>query len=191
MFINIYTYIFIEFISHQQMTSKSLWNDGIHLLDTGKSILGQNFEDRASFFSFLFLRNDSFLTNRHFQETIRTIDFEFKTKWPLWKTNLFWLLWAVIIACKKCTLHFLKRALDAKYRHKEMKALWLDKLILDHLNINSIRNKFEALKFTIDHDIDIFFVSESKLVDSFPTAQFLIKAFSAPKDVRLSWRHII
>ena len=52
MFINIYTYIFIEFISHQQMTSKSLWNDGIHLLDTGKSILGQNFEDRASFFFF-------------------------------------------------------------------------------------------------------------------------------------------
>ena len=31
-----------EFIDHQQITTKSLWNDGIHLLDARKSILGQN-----------------------------------------------------------------------------------------------------------------------------------------------------
>ena len=44
-----------------------------------------------------------------------------------------------------------------------MKAQSSDKLILFHLNINSIRNKFEALKF---------------ITDSFPSAQFLIKGFS-------------
>ena len=55
-----------------------------------------------------------------------------------------------------------------------------DKLILGHLNINSIRNKFEALKFHIDNNIDIFLISETKLDDSFPTSQFLIKGLSAP-----------
>ena len=59
-------------------------------------------------------------------------------------------------------------ALDAKFRLKEMKAQSSDKLILGHLNINSIRNKFEALKFIIDVNIPV------------PTAQFLIKGFSAP-----------
>ena len=39
-----------EFIDHQQITTKFLWNDGIHLLDTGKSILGQNFVNRVSNF---------------------------------------------------------------------------------------------------------------------------------------------
>ena len=61
-----------------------------------------------------------------------------------------------------------------------MKTQSSDKLILGHLNINLIRNKFEAVKFTIDNNIDIFLISETKLDDSFPTAQFLIKACSDP-----------
>ena len=59
-----------EFISHQQITTKFLWNDGIHLLDTGISILGQNFVNRVSNF---FPKNDSFLTDPHFRETIQQI----------------------------------------------------------------------------------------------------------------------
>ena len=47
-------------------------------------------------------------------------------------------------------------ALNAKSRLMEMKAQSSDKLILGHLNINSIRNKFEALKFIIGNNIDIF-----------------------------------
>ena len=57
-----------EFIYHQQITTKFLWNDGIHLLDTGKSTLGQNVVNRVSNF---FSKNDSFLTDHLFQETIR------------------------------------------------------------------------------------------------------------------------
>ena len=68
--------------------------------------------------------------------------------------------------------------LDAKSRLKEMKAQSSDKLILGHLNISSIR-KFEVLKFIIDNNIDVFSISETKLNDSFPTVQFLIKGFSA------------
>ena len=71
-------------------------------------------------------------------------------------------------------------ALNAKSRLMEMKAQSSDKLILGHLNINSIRNKFEALKFIIGNNIDILLISETKLDDSFPSAQFLIKGFSAP-----------
>ena len=39
-----------EFIDRQQITTKFLWNDGIHLLDTGKSILGQNLVNSVSNF---------------------------------------------------------------------------------------------------------------------------------------------
>ena len=61
-----------------------------------------------------------------------------------------------------------------------MKAQSSVKLILGHLNFNSIQNKSEALVFVIDNNINIFLISEIKLDDSFPTAQFLIKGFSAP-----------
>ena len=40
----------LEFIDHQQITIKFLWIDHIHLLDTGKSILGQNLVNKVSNF---------------------------------------------------------------------------------------------------------------------------------------------
>ena len=40
----------IELIDHEQITTKCLWNDGIHLLDKGKSMLRQNFVNRVSNF---------------------------------------------------------------------------------------------------------------------------------------------
>ena len=49
-----------------------------------------------------------------------------------------------------------------------------------HLNINSIWNKFDGLKFVIDNKIDIYLISETKLDDTYPTAQFLIEGFSTP-----------
>ena len=70
-------------------------------------------------------------------------------------------------------------ALNVKSRLKEMKAQSSDKLILGHLNINSIRKNFEALKF-IGNNIDILLISETKLDDSFPSAQFSSEGFSAP-----------
>ena len=69
--------------------------------------------------------------------------------------------------------------LDAKSRLKEMKAQLSDKLILGHLNMNSTRNNFEALKFIIDDNIDIILISETKLDDSFHSAQISIEDFSA------------
>ena len=55
-----------------------------------------------------------------------------------------------------------------------------NKIIVGHLNINSVRNKFEALKFIINRNIDIILLSETKLDDSFTSAQFMLKNFGVP-----------
>ena len=48
------------------------------------------------------------------------------------------------------------------------------------LNINSNPNKFDALKTIIHGNIDIFVLTETKLDESFQTAQFCIEGFSIP-----------
>ena len=56
----------------------------------------------------------------------------------------------------------------------------LNKLVIAHLNINSIRNKFDLLVEKIKGNVDILMMSETKLDDSFPMGQFLIDKFSDP-----------
>ena len=46
------------------------------------------------------------------------------------------------------------------------------KLLFAHLNINSIRNKFEMLSDQIKGNIDVLFVSKTKIYDSFPNGTF-------------------
>ena len=53
-------------------------------------------------------------------------------------------------------------------------------IIIGHLNINSIRKKFDIMKPMPLEDIDIFMVTETKLDDSFPVSQFNVEDFSAP-----------
>ena len=60
-----------------------------------------------------------------------------------------------------------------------MKRNFRDKLILSHVNINSIRNKFDALSYIIGNNKDIILISETKIDDTFPRAQLFIKGFSA------------
>ena len=43
-------------------------------------------------------------------------------------------------------------------------------LILTHLNINSLRNKFETIKIIIEDSFDIFLISETKNDNSFPNS---------------------
>ena len=56
----------------------------------------------------------------------------------------------------------------------------LNKLIFAHLNINSIRNKFESVVKDISSNVDLLMLSETKIDDSFPKGQFLIKGFGDP-----------
>ena len=51
----------------------------------------------------------------------------------------------------------------------------LKRIILGHLNINSIRNKFNKLVDQIKGNVDIMVISETKLDDSFPNGQFKIR----------------
>ena len=51
---------------------------------------------------------------------------------------------------------------------------------MGHLNINSIRNNFDALSLMVKKNVDILMISETILDDSFPTAQFLLHGFNAP-----------
>ena len=69
---------------------------------------------------------------------------------------------------------------DAKKGLKEIKIQSPNKLRLGHLNISSARNMLEALTYIIDSNINFLLISETKLNDFFPFAQFKIKSFSVP-----------
>ena len=56
----------------------------------------------------------------------------------------------------------------------------MNRIKIVHLNINSLRNKFESLQEQINKNVDILLISEIKLDNSFLTGQFLIKGYSAP-----------
>ena len=55
-----------------------------------------------------------------------------------------------------------------------------DKIIIGHLNINFIENKFSSLVSLVKDKLDIFMVSETKIDDSFPENQFIIEGYSKP-----------
>ena len=69
---------------------------------------------------------------------------------------------------------------DVKKSLKNIRNTNINKLIFGHLNINSLRNKFDLLSEQVKGSIDIFMVSETKLDDSFPEGQFLIEGFHSP-----------
>ena len=53
-------------------------------------------------------------------------------------------------------------------------------LIIAQLNINSIRNKSDSLKFLVAKNVDILVVIETKIDGTFPSGQFLIEGFKPP-----------
>ena len=56
----------------------------------------------------------------------------------------------------------------------------LRRIIFAHLNINSLRNKFDSLVRQIKGNVDILAISEIKLDESFPEGQFKIPGFRSP-----------
>ena len=53
-------------------------------------------------------------------------------------------------------------------------------IISSCINVNSIRNKLDDLKLLLGKSLDIICISETKLDETFPTAQFAIEGFSKP-----------
>ena len=80
-------------------------------------------------------------------------------------------------------LPLLNETIDSSFEERALRKIRINNIknvIIGHLNINSIRNKFEALKLLIQDNVDIFLVSETKIDDSFPENQFIIKNFRRP-----------
>ena len=61
---------------------------------------------------------------------------------------------------------------------KEIRINNINHLIIGQVNINSFRNKFEQLSTMINDNIDIFMISETKLGETFPAAQFSLRSLS-------------
>ena len=55
-----------------------------------------------------------------------------------------------------------------------------DKLILAHISINSIRNKFEFYSAQVKGNIDVLMVSEIKIDNSFSVGNLVTDGFSTP-----------
>ena len=63
---------------------------------------------------------------------------------------------------------------------KDIRMKNIHKIVIGHLNINSIRNKIEMISDLIRGNIDIFLISESKIDTTFPTTQFKIHGYHLP-----------
>ena len=55
-----------------------------------------------------------------------------------------------------------------------------NKLVIAHININSLRNKFELLTEKTKGNVDILVISETKINESFPDSQLKIDGCSSP-----------
>ena len=56
----------------------------------------------------------------------------------------------------------------------------MENVIIAHLNINSLRNKFGSLVQLVGGNIDILVIGETKLDETFPKKQFIIEGFREP-----------
>ena len=56
----------------------------------------------------------------------------------------------------------------------------VNKILIGHLNINSIRNKFELFADLVKDKLDIILISETKIDSTFPKSQFEIQGYSPP-----------
>ena len=56
----------------------------------------------------------------------------------------------------------------------------MNRIVLAHLNINSLRNKFDLLADQIKGNVDVLAISERKLDYSLPSGQFKIPIYASP-----------
>ena len=63
---------------------------------------------------------------------------------------------------------------------RNLRVKFLNRLIFASLNINSIRNKFIMLSDLVRGNVDVLFVCETKIDQTFPSSQFVIPGFTTP-----------
>ena len=64
---------------------------------------------------------------------------------------------------------------------KNMQLSTKDKVLITHLNINSIRSKLEALKCMVSRNIYILIIAQKEIDDTFPRNQFCIDGYMPPQ----------
>ena len=69
---------------------------------------------------------------------------------------------------------------DAKSALTNLRLRNIGHLTVRHLNINSIRNKFDPLKEIVSQNLDILMVAETKIDVSFPKEQLHIEGYTDP-----------
>ena len=55
-----------------------------------------------------------------------------------------------------------------------------NRVIVSHFNVNSFAGKFDAINTIVPGKVDVIIFSETKLDNSYPSSQFLIKGFTNP-----------
>ena len=63
---------------------------------------------------------------------------------------------------------------------KSIRTRNLNKIVVGHLNITSIGNKFNFITHEVKGNIDILMIPETKLDESFPSGQLLLDGYSVP-----------
>ena len=71
-------------------------------------------------------------------------------------------------------------SLDPLSEIRNLRLRNINKVIVGNININSVPNKSEQLKELVMKYIDVLVITETKLDNSFPTLQFLVKGFAEP-----------
>ena len=54
------------------------------------------------------------------------------------------------------------------------------KVTFGHVNINSIPNKFDGIMNLVANKLDVFLISETKIDNTFPHAQFIYEGYCKP-----------
>ena len=63
---------------------------------------------------------------------------------------------------------------------KNIKEMNMNRIIIAHLNINSIRNKFDALKTMMNGNIDILLITSTMLDESFSSLTICNRGYKHP-----------
>ena len=150
------------FILHKNINSKlDLFPDKLHPNKKGQSILKGNFRKFINQYVWCFSQGDNVVIQNNDipLNTTRNIE-DVSPSSPLTNSNG-------------------TEIKDPQSFLKDIRINNINRLIIGQLNINSLRNKFEQLSM-INGNIDIFIISETKLDETFPAAQFSFQGFCDP-----------
>ena len=154
------------FVDNSNIEIRDLWKDGIHLLESDKTKLAENF--------IYFLSNSFWLSIHNFFLDAHTHEDIEHTHSQLSNT-------------KNCESISNKSILNTNNSNeanndnsalKNLRLKTLNKVIISQININFLRNKFELLTEIIRDKVGLLMISETKLDSSFPNTQFYMKYYS-------------